>query len=285
MITPLEKGNELENAVKAIEHVILQSSPSLEKASFLIESKKIVVIEGVRHEIDVWVEIDHGKGYKSIFIFECKNWKDSVGKNEIIIFSEKIDAVQAQCGFFVAKSFTKDAGAQANKDKRISLFSAKEHSPENTPTPFNFHFVLEENKHSDLFFKVRNFDRKVKLDIDNIKCQLKDKTIDLNNYIQDWIKDCADKRTRTFPSGEKAEGVYELEADDERCFGESELVCNKKEIEKITLHVTFSVRILRPGIASHYEVESRGRMLSLAPVQLRDGGHIQVHFASKTSEA
>jgi len=80
MTTPLEKGNELETAVKAIEHAILQSAPGLEKDSFLIESKKIVVIEGVRHEIDVWVEIDHGKGYKSIFIFECKNWESSVGR-------------------------------------------------------------------------------------------------------------------------------------------------------------------------------------------------------------
>ena len=31
MTKPLEKGNELENAVKAIEHVILQSSPGLEE--------------------------------------------------------------------------------------------------------------------------------------------------------------------------------------------------------------------------------------------------------------
>jgi len=290
MTTPLEKGNELENAVKAIEHAILQSSPGLEKDSFLIESKKIVVIEGVRHEIDVWVEIDHGKGYKSIFIFECKNWESGVGKNEIIVFSEKIDAVQAQRGFFVAKSFTKDARAQADKDKRINLLSATEYSVENMPIPFDFHFVLTEKTHGDLVVKERNIGNKkkrnkVKLDIGNINCQLNNESLDLNKYLKDWIKDSADKRTNTFPSGNKEEGIYELETEDERCFGEGELTVDGKEIEKLTLHVMFSVRLVRPGIVSHYEVESRGRILSLAPVQLEGGGHIQVGFLGGVSGA
>src|SRR5689334_20905416 len=60
------------------------------------------------------------KGYTVTFIFECKNWEDAVGKNEIIIFSEKIDAVSAQRGYFVAKSFTRDAEAQALKDPRMT---------------------------------------------------------------------------------------------------------------------------------------------------------------------
>ncbi len=290
MTTPLEKGNELENAVKAIEHAILQSSPGLEKDSFLIESKKIVVIEGVRHEIDVWVEIDHGKGYKTIFIFECKNWESSVGKNEIIVFSEKIDAVQAQRGFFVAKSFTKDARAQADKDKRINLLSATEYSVENMPIPFDFHFVLREKTHGDMVVEERNIGnkkkrKKVNLDIGNINCQLNNESLDLNKYLQDWIKYSADKRTNTFPSSNKEEGFYELETEDERCFGEGELTVDGKDIEKLTLHVTFSVRLVRPGIVSHYEVESRGRILSLAPVQLEGGGHIQVGFLGGASGA
>ncbi len=290
MTTPLEKGNALENAVKAIEHAILQSSSGLEKDTFLIESKKIVVIEGVRHEIDVWVEIDHGRGYKSIFIFECKNWESSIGKNEIIVFSEKIDAVQAQKGFFVAKSFTSYAKAQANKDKRISLLCATEYSVENIPIPFDFHFVLREKGHGDMVVVERNLGKKekkkkVNLDLDNIECQLNDESLDLNKYLQDWMKDCADKRLNTFPSGNKDEGTYGLEAHDERDFDGGELVVDGKEIEKLRLDVTFSVRVVRPGIVSHYEVQSRGRILSLAPVQLEGGGHIQVGFLGETGGA
>ncbi len=111
MKTPLQKGNELESVVRSIESAILQSSPNLRESTFKIESKKVATVDGVRHEIDVYVEVDIGKGYTAIFIFECKNWQDAVGKNDIIVFSEKIDALQAQRGFFVAKSFTRYAKA------------------------------------------------------------------------------------------------------------------------------------------------------------------------------
>src|SRR5436309_3248608 len=125
--TPLEKGNVLEVSVRSIERAILQSSPALKEKTFVIESKKIVAVDGVHHEIDVFVTVDLGKGYRAIFIFECKNWDAPVGKNEIVIFSEKIDAIQAQCGFFVAKAYTADAEAQARRDPRIRLLTATEH--------------------------------------------------------------------------------------------------------------------------------------------------------------
>ncbi len=283
MSSPLEKGNALENAVKAIEQAILQSSPGIEKDTFLIESKKIVIIDGVRHEIDVWVEIDHGKGYKSIFIFECKNWENSVGKNEIIIFSEKIDSVQAQKGFFVAKSFTKYSDAQAKKDKRITLLNATKYSVENIPIPFDFHIIAREKDHGNFVIIERNKNnkrknKKSKIDIENATCLLNGEPINLEKYLQDWVKNCADQRTNIFPSGTKAEGNYELEASDKRMFNEGELLIDNKDIEKMELTASFTIRVARPGIVSHYEVETRGRILTLAPVRFKDGGHIQVGF-------
>ena len=119
--TAYQKGSELEEAVKLLEQTILKSKPGLKDAPFLIESKKIIVKNGVRNEIDVYVEIDLGHGYKSVFIFECKNWKDPVGKNDIIIFSEKIKLTNSQKGYFVAEKFTKDARNQAITDERIEL--------------------------------------------------------------------------------------------------------------------------------------------------------------------
>src|ERR1700722_8924757 len=113
MTTPAEKGNDLEKVVAGIERHILHTSPNLCENPFLIESKKIICVGGVHHEIDIFVTIDSARGYKSVYIFECKNWTDAVGKNEVIIFSQKIGAAQAQHGYFVAKSFTRDAEAQA----------------------------------------------------------------------------------------------------------------------------------------------------------------------------
>ena len=122
------KGRQMEDAVHAIEQVILQSSPTLHDKSFTIEARKRINSDGVHHEIDIFVTVEIAKGYLSTFIFECKNWEDAVGKNDLIIFSAKIADTGAQRGFFVAKSFTKDAEAQAQKDPRITLLTATEYS-------------------------------------------------------------------------------------------------------------------------------------------------------------
>src|ERR1035441_1861623 len=95
-MAPDEKGRELEIAVEAIEAVILESSPSLLGQPFKIERRKRINVGGVHHEIDIFVQVGAAKGYESTFIFECKNWEAPVGKNEIIVFSEKIDAAVAQ---------------------------------------------------------------------------------------------------------------------------------------------------------------------------------------------
>jgi hypothetical protein len=68
----------------------------IRNVSFLIESKKIINVEGVHHEVDIFVTIDLGNDYKSIFIFECKNWQDTVRKNDVIVFTEKISAANAR---------------------------------------------------------------------------------------------------------------------------------------------------------------------------------------------
>ena len=115
--------------------------------------------------------IDVGGGYNSFFIFECKNWQEAVGKNEIIVFSEKADAVQAQGGFFVAKSFTADAQAQAKKNPRITLLIAKEHDHSGTPVPFDLHFVLQGEAQAEVKFVVSDPANSQPLDLDVKKAQ------------------------------------------------------------------------------------------------------------------
>ena len=88
MMAPDEKGNALEIAVQAIETVILESSPSLRGQPFEIERRKILTVDRVRHEIDVFVKVGAATGYESVFIFECKNWEAPVHKNELIVFSK-----------------------------------------------------------------------------------------------------------------------------------------------------------------------------------------------------
>jgi len=82
-----------------------------------------------------------GPGYEAIFVFECKNWQEKVGKNEIIVFSEKFRVANAQRGFFVAKSYTADAVAQAERDQRVELLLAAELDPSAVMVPAGFHAI------------------------------------------------------------------------------------------------------------------------------------------------
>ena len=125
-MTNLEKGNRLEEAVRRIETSIIQSALGYSEARFEIESKKIISVQGVRHEIDVWVTARIAAGYQSFFIFECRNREEKVSKNDIIVFSEKVRAANTAKGFFVAKAFTQDALAQVALDPRMETLVAEE---------------------------------------------------------------------------------------------------------------------------------------------------------------
>jgi hypothetical protein len=114
-----KKGTDLERAIASIERTILNAVPTLSDKSYKIISPRIIIVDGVKHEIDIWVEFDIGGGYKSIFIFESKNWEKKNGKNDLIIFSKKIEVAQAQRGFFLAKALTKYALAAAKQPSLI----------------------------------------------------------------------------------------------------------------------------------------------------------------------
>src|ERR1700731_4097776 len=118
------KGNALEEAARLIEQTIFHNNPATKEAVITIETKKTIVVDGVRHEIDLFITIDYGIAGKEIYIFECKNWVKGVGKNPIINFSEKIKVTHAQKGYFIAKRFGKYAVAQARKDEKIELLVA-----------------------------------------------------------------------------------------------------------------------------------------------------------------
>jgi|SRR5277367_2049081 len=278
--TPSEKGNALEAAVASIERYILDTSPGLKERPFLIESNKIVTVDGVRHEIDIFVTIDLGDGYKSVFIFECKNWRESVGKNELIIFAEKITVTQAQRGFFVAKSFTKDAEAQAATNPRISILIASEHDPTTAPLPFGFHGAIMTPVNFGATFYVRGADHSkfVPVNFDTAVAKLRGDVIDLRTYVGQWAEKATSEEVLSFRSERVPEGTYERTADGPREFVAGEFTLNDRDIERGELHVRYNVTVVRPAVVSYFEVESRGRVFSLAPIQIPSGPAMQMSF-------
>jgi hypothetical protein len=277
-----QKGDLLEKAVKAIEETILQESPGLKHDAFRIESKKLLFSDGVKHEIDLWVSVDVGKGYDAVFIFECKNWEDKVGKNEIIVFSEKIDVAAAQRGFFVAKSFTKDAVAQAAKDRRIQLLIVADLPTENVPVPLEFHIVIMDAANIELTFKDRAMvkpgpqSKRIKV----TEVVFGGERLNIQPLSSKWAEKIWSERSRTFPSGTLPEGLYPVTSEGEMHFEPGQLVAEGHDIERVAYKCAFSARVVRPAIISYFNVESRGRSMQLAPVQFGSGGSLQVTFTA-----
>lgn len=276
---PGEKGDALELAVQAIEGTILRASPSYHEKTFTIESKKIATVAGVHHEVDIWVSVDLGGGYTALFIFECKNWEASVGKNEIIIFAEKIRALQAQRGFFVAKSFTADAEAQAVQEPRIMLLRVADLPATDVPVPFNFHGVTigRVDVQVDFFEPGANDEssRSEGTDISTATLVIDGVESTAEKYVHEWVVSERDRCVNSFPSALAQEGVHDLRFETERSFGAGEASLIGKEIARVRLVGLVQVAVSKPRIISHFEVATRGRAL----ISTLDLGFIQTKVA------
>lgn len=268
------KGYALERAVQAIEQVILQSSPGLGQGRFKINARKRITVEDVHHEIDLFVTVEPAKGYESVFIFECKNWEEKVGKNDIIIFADKIDATGAQRGYFVAKSFTKDAVARAQQDARLTLLTATEHDPASSITLDGFHITVPVPRpRAFLTFHTAPIEgangEKVVIPNEAIM-YLQGIEIPLADYLDAWLKELYDQRLLRFNTIQLEEGVHRMLAEDERSFGVGECVVEGLVMVRLSVEADFGVQVLRPPVISDFEVSSRGRVIRFATALVQD---------------
>lgn len=287
MPTPMQIGDALHNAVCAIEQHILASSLASTESTIIFESKKVIVVEGVRFEIDIFVTIDSAPGYKSLVIFECKNWKKSVGTPEITHFSAKIRAIGATRGFFVAKSFTKDARALAKSDKRITLLIASEHDPISSPVPHGFHSVAAEPTQGSVMLYRRGTEHKkhFPLDVAAATLILRGEKISFQEYMRNWFDEATSNDLLNFPSGSLPEGRYDREGVSSRTFAQGEFLVNDIDMERAEIKARYHVDLYRPPVVSHFSVEARGRVYSLAPIKLPRGETLSMRIVEGTESA
>jgi hypothetical protein len=281
-MVPDEKGRVLEGAVHAIERVILQTSPALQEKQFRIDTRKIIDVGGVHHEIDIFVTVEIANGYNATFIFECKNWATPVGKNEIIVFAEKINAAVAQHGYIVAPSFTKDAEAQAAKDPRIHLLVSTEHDPALARVPDDFHYTAPETVKLCITFLPPGGARTTMatVDIDTTVMLLSGTRMPVKLYLASWADDLYPRRLLSFWTAHLPAGIHPMQASEARSFSPGQCMINGKEIGTAELEATYGVRILRPPVFSDYEVATRGRVVRLAPATIRDDLTITTSFVT-----
>jgi Restriction endonuclease len=275
MQTTSAKGDALEEAVRAIETAIVRSFPGYSESAFRIQGKRILFVSGVHHEIDLFVTAAMGPGYEAVFVFECKNWQDKVGKNEIVVFSEKVKAANAQRGFFVAKSFTADAVAQAAQDRRLELLLAAELDPSAVMVPAGFHsiFLGETNAGVSIRMTGASSDAvALPIDLDAASFSLGSESANLKTYVNAWVDKARHARCDHFPSVLAAEGVHVLEFNDARNFDEDRASVNDQPVSIMTLTGTVKVQVCKAVVVSAFEVASRGRVIT---VQI-DGPAVQL---------
>lgn len=283
----LIKGNKLEESVSLIERTIIESNPSLRASNFKIEPKKIIIDRGVRYEIDLYVEIDQGFGYKSIFIFECKNWEANVPTEEITKFSDKIRITNAQRGFFVAKSYTTSASAKAKQDERMDLLYVDDNLTDLSQL-VRLEFINKINKilgidmiEFGVTLDAKEFKRQV---IDFEKCVVKyqEKEGKLKDFVNWLLERMAEEKMTSLIN--MTESKYTIPSEKEFDFQSGELWIMdqsfNKNIGKIKIKAEFDIELVRPKIVSKIDVITRGRVIEYEAVRTSTGGEIKFSFVA-----
>jgi hypothetical protein len=262
-----KKGHELEKAVGFIQETILKTDPKLAGTEFSIEMNKIANVLGVRHEIDVYVKTLPDSQFESAWIFECKDWKKPVGKNEVIILARKVDVMKANRGFLVARRFTKDAKAQVLQDSRLSLVPCTDEFP----TLFNVELTHTKHDLWPITISVRERGTPqtmtpVELDWEKLVCRMNGQLIDFRSYIGRNIDLCVAEDQQENAAKYRYEsthfGYRGLRID----FRAGELILNDMDVEFIFIPVQFWVTVQSRKVISKFELKGQGRYFSFEPI-------------------
>jgi len=256
-----EKGRALEDAVERIENAILRERPELAAGVITIESRKRVKIAGVTHEFDLLVTVDLGAGYRTIFVFECKNLIEKVDKNAIAILSMKVDAIGAQRGFFVARGFTKDARAQAKKDQRLVLLRATELSNDITPVPIKVVFAIPGDTRGNMSFRARHRGDLGEhgLDVSEGTAILHGEIVAVNELSTRWIQELHTVHSKKYTRLSRREGDHLVRTRRRLMFEPGELLVNGIDVAAVDLDIKATLHVRKPAVRSYFAVEGRGR--------------------------
>lgn len=273
MKDPNAKGLRLEEAAEAIEGMILRFNPNLGQQPFRIDRRKVVTVQGCRHEFDLFVTIDLGAGYESIYVFECKNWQGAVGKNEVMVFSGKIAAVSASKGFLIANSFSQDAIAFAATDPRVILVHARELPAEMLSKMCQHRITWITQKITALqTIDAKGF-RGTLMPFDEAtaawRLELGGKPVTTHVVMESTgqrrLSQCDEESHRLLPPGR-----YEYKSSLVVDF-EGRLRVNGRPMQCIAAEYIDIVEIAEPQLLWGFDVESRGRVLRHAEVTFEDG--------------
>jgi hypothetical protein len=198
-----------------------------------------------------------------------QNWKANVGKSEIVDFAEKIKVAEAQKGFFVAKSLTRDATAQARSDSRIEILLVREMPIDEVPTRMQSFYGIFAEVQEARCTVVHGYEQGTATAVD-LSCAsftMDGEEHDLSAYLKEWI----DQASGTPPSGFVGEGVYPFEAS--RVFSSNDVAINLERVKQMTVSGKVEVRRIPGVIVSRFEVATRGRIIQCL-VEFPNGANV-----------
>jgi hypothetical protein len=265
-----EKGRALERAVKFIQEKIL-SDPKFNSAKFSVESNQIVTVRGTRHEIDVLVKMFVGSLYESSWVFECKNWKKPVGKNEVMILAGKVNAIGAARGYLVARKITKDARAFIEQDSRLQFCECTDDFQ--SPFCFSLIHIIHDYLPISLSIKIRRVppgEHPKQIEWKDKKCLLDGKPVDFQEFISKHVKDIVAHDRRENEVRYRYEGTHYSTQRWEFIFKDRELLLGDLDIEQMTMAIMFFVTV-ETTKSSQFEMKGQGRVFSL-DAMIDDGG-------------
>ena len=276
--TPKKKGDALEEAVRAIEAAILRSVPGLAEGTFKIQGNRIFNVGGVRHEIDVYVTASLPAGYDSVFIFECKHWRRKVGKNELIVFSEKIAVTGAQRGFFIASRFTKDAQAQAAKDPRVQLLTGMHFEPVTRVTfpTFRLQFAGATDANVKLLSVPGEAAELSPLELRGKRVLLDERVYDADVFAREKTIAVRDSFVNCLPLETLTEGTQRVKFSGAMDFAEGSAEFDGRPLRRIEIDGSTELTVALGSVLSVFEIATRGRMLVVGASA--EGLEIQAHL-------
>ena len=260
------KGSALERAVRLIQEAILESDPKLRGSRFTIEKNKIVEVAGVHHEIDVYVKTLPDSAFESVLIFECKDWKKPVNKNEVMILAGKVDAIRANCGFLVARRLTKDAAAQVKSNQRIRFIQCS-HEIRGAFDGLDVLDSVHNTDHASIGLKHRGVppvELPPKIEIAAVKCRLNGQAVDIQAYANQCIHQIVAADYKANSAKYLNEGTHPSAGDIRIDFTPGQFTVNDEDIEWMTVEVRFTVTIRKRKIVSKFELEGHGAVFSYA---------------------
>jgi hypothetical protein len=162
----------------------------------------------------------------------------------------------------------------------MELVVAAEHDATSTILPFAYQSTFTKPLHVKGVFRKWGGTGKefLHLDLSQAVASLSGNPLNLVEYINIWVVESINESMRTFPSGTLADGTYQRECQSERSFAEGLFILNDIAIQAIMIGVKFEIRLVRPAVKSHFEVNGRGRVISFEAHGVGDVTFDEVQF-------